>query len=92
MAHADDETKTMIFESAFDPTSGSVSLRVVDAVATFYEVESTDLDPLYPVIDLDALDPVRPNPGRSESEGRSHVPVRERGSFSDGTIRLSDPE
>jgi hypothetical protein len=56
MAHADDDTEAVGFESAFDPMGGSVSQRVAEAVATFYEVDSTDLDSLYSVIDPDALD------------------------------------
>lgn len=56
MAHADEDTKAAIFESAFDPMDDSVSLQVVETVATYYEVESADLDPLYSIIDPDALD------------------------------------
>lgn len=95
MAHADDDTKAVVFESAFDPMGGSVSERVVKAVATFYEVESTDLDPLYSVIDPDALDALF----TSSRAGRrltgvvtfqyENVTVSVNG---DGTIRLSDLE
>ncbi|TKR27961.1 HalOD1 output domain-containing protein [Natronomonas salsuginis] len=94
MASADDDTEAVVFESAFDPTDGPVSLRVVEAVATFYEVESTDIDPLYSVIDSDALDALF-DPSRTGRRLKGvvtfqyeNVAVSVNG---DGTIRLSDP-
>jgi len=95
MAHADDDSKGVVFESAFDPMDGSVSLRVVEIVASFYEVEPTDLDSLYSSIDPDALDSLFTPPQADRSLKADVTFLYENMEVSvngDGTIRLSDPE
>jgi len=93
MVPVDDDTKAVVFESTFDPTSGPVFQRVVEAVATFYEVEMIDLDTLYSVIDPEALnDLFTPSPSGRLFNGLvtfqyENVMISVNG---DGTIRLSD--
>lgn len=95
MASAADDPEAVVFESAFDPMEGSVSLRVVEAVATLYDVDSTDLDPLYSVIDPDALDALfAPTQADRRLTGEvtfqyENLVISVHG---DGTIRLSDLE
>ncbi|WP_435092746.1 HalOD1 output domain-containing protein [Halorubrum sp. N11] len=94
MAHADG-TKAVDFESAFDPRNGSVSVRVVEAVSTFYEVETTDLDPLYSVIEPDALDALFAS-SRTDRSQKGEITFQYENVVvsvdADGTIRLSDLE
>ena len=93
MVHAVDDTKPIGFVSTFDPTGDSVALRVAESVAAFYEVEPTDLDPLYSVIDPDGLDALFTSTQSDRSlKGEltfqyENVTVSVNG---DGTIRLSD--
>ncbi len=95
MAPTDEDMESVVFESEFDPSRDSISQQVVAAVATFYEVESTDLDPLYSVIDPDALDALFvPTRTDRSLNGEVTFPYESVAVSvtADGTIRLSDPE
>ncbi|SDD92823.1 HalOD1 output domain-containing protein [Natrinema hispanicum] len=89
-----DERET-VFRSTIDPTGRSLSLQVVAAVATFYDVDKTDLDPIYTAIEADALDRLltTSDPGRSPNGSISFayeeldVTVT-----SDGALRLRECE
>lgn len=95
MAHTDGDDEDGGFRVEFDPLGDSISQQVVEAVATFREIESTDLDPLYSVIDPDALnDLFAPTRGDRSLKGEvtflyEGLAVSVNGA---GTIRLCDPE
>ena len=74
MTHHGDERET-VFRSTIDPTGRSLALQVVAAVVTFYDVDETDLDPLYTAIEADALDRLltASDPGRSPNGSISFV-------------------
>ncbi|MDG5758491.1 hypothetical protein QA600_03960 [Natronococcus sp. A-GB1] len=83
------------YETTFDPAGDSASEAVLDAVGTAADVDPLELEPLYAVIDPDAIDSLCAH-ARRTAGNRTHslrfsyagfdVDVR-----TDGRIRVSDP-
>ncbi|WP_394740945.1 HalOD1 output domain-containing protein [Natronococcus roseus] len=83
------------YEATFDPAGDSASEAVLDAVGTAADVDPLELEPLYAVIDPDAIDSLCAH-ARRTAGNRTHslrfsyagfdVDVR-----TDGRICVSDP-
>lgn len=83
------------YETTFDPAGDSASEAVLEAVGAAAGVDPIELEPLYAVIDPDALDALCTH-ARRTAENRSHSLRFSYGGFdvdvrTDGRIRVSDP-
>lgn len=83
------------YEATFDPAGDSASEAVLEAVGAAAGVDPLELEPLYAVVDPDAIDALCAHARRTDGN-RAHILRFSYAGFdvdvrTDGRIRVSDP-